>query len=53
MIHSANEFAAKHRRFLLSGTAVGFKALDTGGNLPEDGEIITPQQMLLGRCGTV
>ena len=37
MIHSANEYVAKHHRFLLSGTAVGLKALDSGGSTPDPG----------------
>lgn len=28
MIHTANEFVAKHHRYLLSGVSVGLKALD-------------------------
>ena len=31
MIHNANEFVAKHHRYLLSGVAVGLKALDSEG----------------------
>lgn len=37
MIHSANEYVAKHHRYLLSGVAVGLKAIDTTGNAPIDG----------------
>ena len=39
MIHNANEFVAKHHRYLLSGVAVGLKALDSEGkDASADGE---------------
>ena len=28
MIHNANEYVAKHRRYLLSGVAIGLKSVD-------------------------
>ncbi len=38
MIHNANEYVAKHHRYLLSGVAIGLKSLDGKSSTPESGD---------------
>jgi len=38
MIHTANEYVAKHHRYLLSGVAIGLKSIDGKSTTSEAGD---------------
>ncbi|KAK9836360.1 hypothetical protein WJX81_008514 [Elliptochloris bilobata] len=51
MIHNANEFTAKHKRFLLSGFALGMRALGTPGAGPSSDPNLADPARLTGGAG--
>ncbi len=52
MIHNANEFTAKHKRFLLSGFALGLRPLGTPGAGPStDPNPAEPARLSGGAAG--